>query len=96
MLELTQKVNAAIERFSVPMRVAVMGCRERAGEARGRRRHRQRQRARVHHPPGRGGGEGARGELVDALLAEARAVAAEKAAASERADQSEPGSGERA
>ena len=64
-LELTQKVNAAIEQRAVHGADAGRGHglrRERARRgARGRRRHRERQRARVHHPPGRGRREGARG-----------------------------------
>ncbi|HET6713266.1 MAG TPA: flavodoxin-dependent (E)-4-hydroxy-3-methylbut-2-enyl-diphosphate synthase [Actinomycetota bacterium] len=88
--ELTQKVNAAIEkeRFSVPMRVAVMGCVVNGpGEAR---------EADVGIASGNGLGFIIRqgevvakvpeSELVDALLAEARAVAAEKVTAGERAD----------
>ena len=85
MLALTNRVNAAIEkeRFEVPMRVAVMGCVVNGpGEAR---------EADVGIASGNGLGFIVRqGEvvakvdedsLVDALLAEARKVAAEKAAA---------------
>ena len=95
MLELTQKVNAAIEneRFTVPMRVAVMGCVVNGpGEAR---------EADVGIASGNGLGFIIRqgevvskvpeDELVDALLAEARAVAAEKIAAGE--DPNDPASG---
>ena len=84
-LELTQKVNAAIEReqFTVPMRVAVMGCVVNGpGEAR---------EADVGIASGNGLGFIIRqgevvakvpeSELVEALLTEARAVAAEKVAA---------------
>jgi (E)-4-hydroxy-3-methylbut-2-enyl-diphosphate synthase len=91
-LELTQKVNAAIEhvRFTVPMRVAVMGCVVNGpGEAR---------EADVGIASGNGLGFIIRqgevvakvpeGELVEALLTEARAVAAEKVAAGEGADSS--------
>jgi len=90
-LELTQNVNAAIEseRFTVPMRVAVMGCVVNGpGEAR---------EADVGIASGNGLGfvirrgevvaKGPERELVDALLAEARAVAAEKVAAGEGVDQ---------
>ena len=89
-LELTQKVNAAIEReqFSVPMRVAVMGCVVNGpGEAR---------EADVGIASGNGLGFIIRRgevvakvpehELVEALLTEARAVAAEKVSAGEAAD----------
>jgi (E)-4-hydroxy-3-methylbut-2-enyl-diphosphate synthase len=88
-LELTRRVNAAIERerFTVPMRVAVMGCVVNGpGEAR---------EADVGIASGNGLGFIIRrgevvakvpeSELVDALLVEARAVAAEKAAAGEGA-----------
>jgi (E)-4-hydroxy-3-methylbut-2-enyl-diphosphate synthase len=84
-LELTKKVAAAIEaeEFDVPMRVAVMGCVVNGpGEAR---------EADVGIASGNGlgfiirGGEAVakvpEGELVAALLVEARKVAAEKAAA---------------
>jgi len=84
-LELTRRVNAAIEkeRFGVPMRVAVMGCVVNGpGEAR---------EADVGIASGNGLGFIVRQgevvakvperELVDALLVEARKVAAEKAAA---------------
>jgi (E)-4-hydroxy-3-methylbut-2-enyl-diphosphate synthase len=84
-LELTRRVNAAIEkeRFEVPMRVAVMGCVVNGpGEAR---------EADVGIASGNGLGFIVRqgevvakvpeGELVDALLVEARKVAAEKATA---------------
>jgi (E)-4-hydroxy-3-methylbut-2-enyl-diphosphate synthase len=84
-LELTRKVNQAIEkeRFGVPMRVAVMGCVVNGpGEAR---------EADVGIASGNGLGfiivkgevvaKVPEHELVDALLAEARKVAAEKAAA---------------
>jgi len=83
-LELTRKVNEAIERerFRVPMRVAVMGCVVNGpGEAR---------EADVGIAAGNGLGFIVRqgevvakvpeAELVDALLVEARKVAAEKAA----------------
>jgi (E)-4-hydroxy-3-methylbut-2-enyl-diphosphate synthase len=83
-LELTRKVNEAIEaeRFSVPMRVAVMGCVVNGpGEAR---------EADVGIAAGNGLGfivrqgevvaKVSEDELVDALLVEARKVAAEKAA----------------
>jgi (E)-4-hydroxy-3-methylbut-2-enyl-diphosphate synthase len=83
-LELTKKVEAAIhaEEFDVPMRVAVMGCVVNGpGEAR---------EADVGIASGNGLGfvirrgetvaKVAEDELVDALLAEARTVAAEKAA----------------
>jgi (E)-4-hydroxy-3-methylbut-2-enyl-diphosphate synthase len=86
-LELTRRVNEAIERerFTVPMRVAVMGCVVNGpGEAR---------EADVGIAAGNGLGFVVRqGEvvakveeraLVDALLAEARKVAAEKVAAGE-------------
>jgi (E)-4-hydroxy-3-methylbut-2-enyl-diphosphate synthase len=86
-LELTQRVNEAIEneRFTVPMRVAVMGCVVNGpGEAR---------EADVGIASGNGLGFIIRqgevvakvpeDELVDALLTEARAVAAEKVAAGE-------------
>ena len=89
-LELTQKVNAAIEseKFTVPMRVAVMGCVVNGpGEAR---------EADVGIACGDGLGFIIRqgevvakvpeDELVDALLTEARKVAAEKVAAGESAD----------
>jgi (E)-4-hydroxy-3-methylbut-2-enyl-diphosphate synthase len=89
-LELTQKVNAAIERerFTVPMRVAVMGCVVNGpGEAR---------EADVGIASGNGLGFIIRrgevvakvpeAELVEALLTEARAVAAEKVAAGEGDD----------
>jgi (E)-4-hydroxy-3-methylbut-2-enyl-diphosphate synthase len=89
-LELTRKVNAAIEneRFTVPLRVAVMGCVVNGpGEAR---------EADVGIASGNGLGFVIRQgevvakvperELVDALLAEARAVAAEKVAAGEASD----------
>jgi (E)-4-hydroxy-3-methylbut-2-enyl-diphosphate synthase len=82
-LELTRKVNEAIERerFRVPMRVAVMGCVVNGpGEAR---------EADVGIAAGNGLGFIVRrgevvakvpeAELVDALLVEARKVAAEKA-----------------
>lgn len=82
-LELTRKVNEAIEaeRFSVPMRVAVMGCVVNGpGEAR---------EADVGIAAGNGLGfivrqgevvaKVSEDELVDALLVEARKVAAEKA-----------------
>ncbi len=84
-LELTRRVNAAIEKekFGVPMRVAVMGCVVNGpGEAR---------EADVGIASGNGLGFIVRQgevvakvperELVDALLVEARKVAAEKAAA---------------
>jgi (E)-4-hydroxy-3-methylbut-2-enyl-diphosphate synthase len=84
-LELTKKVEAAIhaEEFSVPIRVAVMGCVVNGpGEAR---------EADVGIASGNGLGFVIRrgetvakvpeDELVDALIAEARTVAAEKAAA---------------
>src|SRR5512141_2040122 len=84
-LELTRKVNEAIERerFRIPMRVAVMGCVVNGpGEAR---------EADVGIASGNGLGFIIRhgetvakvpeDELVDALLVEARKVAAEKAAA---------------
>ncbi|HEU4526865.1 MAG TPA: flavodoxin-dependent (E)-4-hydroxy-3-methylbut-2-enyl-diphosphate synthase [Actinomycetota bacterium] len=83
-LELTRKVNEAIERerFTVPMRVAVMGCVVNGpGEAR---------EADVGIAAGNGLGfivrqgevvaKVAESELVEALLAEARKVAADKAA----------------
>jgi (E)-4-hydroxy-3-methylbut-2-enyl-diphosphate synthase len=86
-LELTRKVNAAIEheKFTVPMRVAVMGCVVNGpGEAR---------EADVGIASGMGLGFIIRrgevvakvpeAELVDALIAEARSVAAEKVAAGE-------------
>jgi (E)-4-hydroxy-3-methylbut-2-enyl-diphosphate synthase len=86
-LELTRKVQAAIEaeKFTVPMRVAVMGCVVNGpGEAR---------EADVGIASGNGlgfiivGGEVVakvpEDELVDALLTQARAVAAAKAAAGE-------------
>ncbi len=89
-LELTQKVNAAIEReaFTVPMRVAVMGCVVNGpGEAR---------EADVGIASGNGLGFIIRqgevvskvpeSELVDALIAEARSVAADKVAAGETGD----------
>jgi (E)-4-hydroxy-3-methylbut-2-enyl-diphosphate synthase len=89
-LELTQQVNAAIERedFAVPLRVAVMGCVVNGpGEAR---------EADVGIASGNGLGFIIRqgevvakvpeDELVDALLVEARAVAAEKVAAGEGSD----------
>ena len=89
-LELTQKVNAAIEseKFTVPMRVAVMGCVVNGpGEAR---------EADVGIASGAGLGFIIRqgevvakvpeDELVDALLTEARKVAAEKVAAGESSD----------
>ena len=82
-LELTRKVNEAIEgeRFTVPMRVAVMGCVVNGpGEAR---------EADVGIAAGNGLGfivrqgevvaKVSEGELVEALLVEARKVAAEKA-----------------
>jgi (E)-4-hydroxy-3-methylbut-2-enyl-diphosphate synthase len=88
-LELTRRVNAAIEkeRFGVPMRVAVMGCVVNGpGEAR---------EADVGIASGNGLGFIVRqgevvakvpeSELVDALLVEARKVAAEKATAGDRA-----------
>jgi (E)-4-hydroxy-3-methylbut-2-enyl-diphosphate synthase len=88
-------VNEAIERerFSVPMRVAVMGCVVNGpGEAR---------EADVGIASGNGLGFIIRqgevvskvpeDELVDALLAEARSVAAEKIAAGE--DTNDPASG---
>jgi len=91
-LELTRKVNAAIEReeFTVPMRVAVMGCVVNGpGEAR---------EADVGIASGNGLGFIIRrgevvakvpeAELVDALLTEARAVAAEKVAAGHGGDAS--------
>jgi len=94
-LELTQKVNAAIEneRFTVPMRVAVMGCVVNGpGEAR---------EADVGIASGNGLGFIIRqgevvskvpeDELVYALLAEARSVAAEKIAAGD--DTTDPASG---
>ncbi len=63
-LELTQKVNAAIEneKFTVPMRVAVMGCVVNGpGEAREADVGiATRRRPRVHHPPGRSRREGTR------------------------------------
>jgi (E)-4-hydroxy-3-methylbut-2-enyl-diphosphate synthase len=84
-LELTRKVNAAMEneKFSVPMRVAVMGCVVNGpGEAR---------EADVGIAAGNGLGfivvkgetvaKVPEAELVDALLVQARKVAAEKAAA---------------
>jgi len=87
-LELTKKVNSAIEaeKFGVPMRVAVMGCVVNGpGEAR---------EADVGIASGNGLGfivrrgevvaKVSEDELVDALLVEARAVAAEKIAAGER------------
>jgi (E)-4-hydroxy-3-methylbut-2-enyl-diphosphate synthase len=83
-LELTRKVNEAIERerFTVPMRVAVMGCVVNGpGEAR---------EADVGIAAGNGLGfivrqgevvaKVSEDELVEALLVEARKVAAEKAA----------------
>jgi len=83
-LELTRKVNEAIEgeRFTVPMRVAVMGCVVNGpGEAR---------EADVGIAAGNGLGfivrqgevvaKVSEGELVEALLVEARKVAADKAA----------------
>src|SRR5215211_1765460 len=86
-LELTRRVNAAIEneRFTVPMRVAVMGCVVNGpGEAR---------EADVGIASGMGLGFVIRrgevvakvpeAELVDAVIAEARTVAAEKVAAGE-------------
>jgi (E)-4-hydroxy-3-methylbut-2-enyl-diphosphate synthase len=86
-LELTRRVNAAIEaeKFGVPMRVAVMGCVVNGpGEAR---------EADVGIASGNGLGFIIRAgevvakvpedELVEALLAEARSVAAEKRAAGE-------------
>jgi (E)-4-hydroxy-3-methylbut-2-enyl-diphosphate synthase len=89
-LDLTKRVNAAIERerFTVPMRVAVMGCVVNGpGEAR---------EADVGIASGNGLGFVIRqgevvakvpeGELVDALLTEARAVAAAKVAAGEAHD----------
>ena len=89
-LELTKKVNAAIEseKFTVPMRVAVMGCVVNGpGEAR---------EADVGIASGAGLGFIIRqgevvakvpeDELVEALLTEARKVAAEKVAAGESAD----------
>jgi (E)-4-hydroxy-3-methylbut-2-enyl-diphosphate synthase len=89
-LELTKKVNAAIEheKFTVPMRVAVMGCVVNGpGEAR---------EADVGIASGAGLGFIIRqgevvakvpeDELVDALLTEARSVAAEKVAAGESSD----------
>jgi 4-hydroxy-3-methylbut-2-en-1-yl diphosphate synthase IspG/GcpE len=89
-LELTQKVNAAIEseKFTVPMNVAVMGCVVNGpGEAR---------EADVGIASGMGLGFILRqgevvakvpeDELVDALIAEARTVAAEKVAAGEGDD----------
>ncbi|HTG47889.1 MAG TPA: flavodoxin-dependent (E)-4-hydroxy-3-methylbut-2-enyl-diphosphate synthase [Actinomycetota bacterium] len=88
-LELTRRVNAAIERerFGVPLRVAVMGCVVNGpGEAR---------EADVGIASGNGLGFIVRqgevvakvpeGELVDALLVEARKVAAEKAVAGSEA-----------
>jgi (E)-4-hydroxy-3-methylbut-2-enyl-diphosphate synthase len=88
-LELTRRVNTAIEneKFPVPMRVAVMGCVVNGpGEAR---------EADVGIAAGNGLGfivvkgeavaKVPEAELVDALLVQARKVAAEKAAA-ERAD----------
>ena len=88
-LELTRRVNAAIEKekFGVPMRVAVMGCVVNGpGEAR---------EADVGIASGNGLGFIVRqgevvakvpeSELVDALLVEARKVAAEKATAGDRA-----------
>jgi (E)-4-hydroxy-3-methylbut-2-enyl-diphosphate synthase len=89
-LELTRKVNAAIEheKFTVPMRVAVMGCVVNGpGEAR---------EADVGIASGMGLGFIIRrgevvakvpeADLVDALIAEARSVAAEKVAAGERTE----------
>jgi (E)-4-hydroxy-3-methylbut-2-enyl-diphosphate synthase len=88
-LELTKRVNEAIERerFEVPMRVAVMGCVVNGpGEAR---------EADVGIASGNGLGfivrqgevvaKVSEAELVDALLDEARKVAAEKVAAGEEA-----------
>ncbi|HSL11513.1 MAG TPA: flavodoxin-dependent (E)-4-hydroxy-3-methylbut-2-enyl-diphosphate synthase [Actinomycetota bacterium] len=93
-LELTRKVNEAIEneRFRVPMRVAVMGCVVNGpGEAR---------EADVGIASGNGLGFIIRqgevvakvpeDELVDALLAEARSVAAEKEANGEAEPESSP------
>ncbi|MEA2438566.1 MAG: (E)-4-hydroxy-3-methylbut-2-enyl-diphosphate synthase [Thermoleophilaceae bacterium] len=89
-LELTRKVQGAIEaeKFTVPMRVAVMGCVVNGpGEAR---------EADVGIASGNGLGfiivkgevvaKVPEGELVDALLTEARKVAAEKMAAGEAGD----------
>jgi (E)-4-hydroxy-3-methylbut-2-enyl-diphosphate synthase len=89
-LELTKEVNAAIEaeRFTVPMRVAVMGCVVNGpGEAR---------EADVGIASGNGLGfivrqgevvaKVAEDELVEALIAEARKVAAEKVAAGDGSD----------
>jgi (E)-4-hydroxy-3-methylbut-2-enyl-diphosphate synthase len=93
-LELTRKVNDAIEgeRFRVPMRVAVMGCVVNGpGEAR---------EADVGIASGNGLGFIIRqgevvakvpeGELVEALLAEARQVAAEKEANGEAEPDASP------
>jgi (E)-4-hydroxy-3-methylbut-2-enyl-diphosphate synthase len=89
-LELTKEVNAAIEaeRFTVPMRVAVMGCVVNGpGEAR---------EADVGIASGNGLGfivrqgevvaKVSEDELVEALIAEARKVAAEKVAAGDGSD----------
>jgi (E)-4-hydroxy-3-methylbut-2-enyl-diphosphate synthase len=89
-LELTKEVNAAIEaeRFTVPMRVAVMGCVVNGpGEAR---------EADVGIASGNGLGfivrqgevvaKVAEDELVEALIAEAKKVAAEKVAAGDGSD----------
>jgi (E)-4-hydroxy-3-methylbut-2-enyl-diphosphate synthase len=94
-LELTKRVNEAIERerFEVPMRVAVMGCVVNGpGEAR---------EADVGIASGNGLGfivrqgevvaKVSEAELVDAVLDEARKVAAEKVAAGEGADGLERG-----
>jgi (E)-4-hydroxy-3-methylbut-2-enyl-diphosphate synthase len=89
-LELTQKVNEALERerFTVPLRVAVMGCVVNGpGEAR---------EADVGIASGNGLGfiivkgevvaKVPEGELVDALMVQARELAAERAAHPELAD----------